>query len=67
MFIKANKAPSGKKNNDWVEREQLLFKSTDFGDDKDRALQKSNNTWIFANDIAYHKINDRNFDYSLIF
>ena len=27
----------------WVEREQLLFKSTDFGDDKDRALQKSDN------------------------
>ena len=59
------KAPSGEKNNDWVEREQLLFKSTDFGDDKDRALQKSNNTWTyFANDMAYHKNKlDRNFDY----
>ena len=58
------KAPSGE-NNDWVEREQLLFKSTDFGDDKDRALQKSNNIWTyFANDMAYHKNKlDRNFDY----
>ena len=37
------------------EREQLLFKSTDFGDDKDRALQKSDGTWTyFASDVAYH-------------
>ena len=54
MFTKENKAPEGE-DNLWVERDQLLFKSTDFGDDKDRALQKSDNTWTyFASDVAYH-------------
>ena len=33
------KAPEGEDNKNWVEREQLLFKSTDFGDDKDRAYK----------------------------
>ena len=48
------KAPEGEDNNNWVEREQLLFKSTDFGDDKDRALQKSDGSWTyFASDVAY--------------
>jgi arginyl-tRNA synthetase len=59
------KAPASNDNKNWVEREQLLFKSTDFGDDKDRALQKSDGTWTyFASDVAYHKNKvDRNFDY----
>ena len=59
------KAPAGEDNKNWVEREQLLFKSTDFGDDKDRALQKSDGTWTyFASDVAYHKNKvDRKFDY----
>ena len=59
------KAPAGEDNNNWVEREQLLFRSTDFGDDKDRALQKSDGAWTyFASDVAYHKNKlDRNFDY----
>jgi arginyl-tRNA synthetase len=49
------KAPKGENDNNWVEREQLLFKSTDFGDDKDRALQKSDKSWTyFASDVAYH-------------
>ena len=49
------KAPESESNSDWVERKQLLFKSTDFGDDKDRALQKSDKTWTyFAGDVAYH-------------
>ena len=58
------KAPIGEANSNWVEREQLLFKSTDFGDDKDRALQKSDGTWTyFASDVAYHKNKlDRKFD-----
>ena len=58
------KAPEGEDKNNWTEREQLLFRSTDFGDDKDRALQKSDFTWTyFASDVAYHntKIN-RKFD-----
>ena len=59
------KAPVGEKNSMWIEREQLLFKSTDFGDDKDRALQKSDGSWTyFASDVAYHKNKlDRKFDY----
>jgi len=49
------KAPKGEDDDKWVEREQLLFKSTDFGDDKDRALQKSDKSWTyFASDAAYH-------------
>ncbi len=58
------KAPEDNNKDNWVEREQLLFRSTNFGDDKDRALQKSDNTWTyFASDVAYHynKLN-RNFD-----
>ena len=59
------KAPAGEDKKDWVERQQLLFRSTDFGDDKDRALQKSDGTWTyFASDVAYHKNKvDRKFDY----
>tara|TARA_E500000178_G_scaffold94083_1_gene93000 strand:- start:2396 stop:4129 length:1734 start_codon:yes stop_codon:yes gene_type:complete len=59
------KAPAGENKDKWVEREQLLFKSTDFGDDKDRALQKSDGAWTyFASDVAYHKNKlDRKFDY----
>ena len=43
----------------------MLFKSTDFGDDKDRALQKSDGTWTyFASDVAYHKNKlDRKYNY----
>ena len=59
------KAPEGESDKNWVEREQLLFKSTNFGDDKDRALQKSDGSWTyFASDVAYHKNKlDRNYDY----
>lgn len=56
--------PKGKKPADWEEREQLLFKSTDFGDDVDRALQKPDGSYTyFAADLAYaqHKI-ARGFD-----
>ena len=58
------KAPAGEDDDNWVEREQLLFRSTDFGDDKDRALQKSDGAWTyFASDVAYHKNKlDRKFD-----
>jgi len=64
VYIGKIKAPVDEKKNSWVEREQLLFKSTDFGDDKDRPLQKSDKSWTyFASDVAYHnnKLN-RNFD-----
>lgn len=48
--------PKGKLPDDWEERPQTLFKSTQFGDDVDRALKKSNGAWTyFAADVAYHK------------
>ena len=47
--------PKGKLPDDWEEREQLLFKATDFGDDVDRPVQKSDGSWTyFATDMAYH-------------
>ncbi|MFT9424297.1 MAG: arginine--tRNA ligase [Acetobacter syzygii] len=47
--------PKGKLPEDWEEREQLLFRSTSFGDDVDRPLRKSDGTnTYFANDIGYH-------------
>ena len=47
--------PKGKLPEDWEAREQMLFKSTDFGDDVDRPIQKSDGNWTyFAPDIAYH-------------
>ena len=56
--------PEGKKSDNYEERNQLLFKSTNFGDDKDRALQKSDNSWTyFASDAAYHNNKlSRNYD-----
>ncbi len=47
--------PKGQLPDDWEQREQTLFKSTEFGDDIDRPLKKSDgsNTY-FASDIAYH-------------
>lgn len=56
--------PKGKTVEDWEPREQTLFRSTEFGDDVDRAIQKSDGGWTyFAPDIAYHwnKI-ERGFD-----
>jgi arginyl-tRNA synthetase len=46
--------PKGKTPDDWEPREQTLFKSTDFGDDVDRAVQKSDGSYTyFANDVAH--------------
>lgn len=48
-------APKGTKPDDWEMRPQTLFKSTDFGDDVDRAVKKSDGSWTyFAADVAYH-------------
>ncbi|TAJ32068.1 MAG: arginine--tRNA ligase [Reyranella sp.] len=47
--------PKGAKPDDWEDREQTLFRATQFGDDVDRPLKKSDGSWTyFANDIAYH-------------
>ena len=48
--------PKGGNLEDWEDREQTLFRSTDFGDDVDRPLLKSDGSYTyFASDIAYHK------------
>ncbi|WP_027835403.1 arginine--tRNA ligase [Maritalea myrionectae] len=48
--------PKGKTPEDWEDREQTLFKASDFGDDTDRALVKSDGSYTyFAADIAYHR------------
>ncbi|MBL4645335.1 MAG: arginine--tRNA ligase, partial [Rhizobiales bacterium] len=47
--------PKGKLPDDWEDREQTLFRATQFGDDVDRALLKSDGSYTyFASDIAYH-------------
>ena len=56
--------PKGEPSKNWKKVKRLIFKSTEFGDDLDRALQKNDGSWTyFANDVAYHshKIN-RKFD-----
>lgn len=48
--------PKGQKDDDWEDREQTLFRATQFGDDVDRPLLKSDGSYTyFANDIAYHR------------
>ena len=57
--------PKGVDIKDWKKTKRLIFKSTLFGDDTDRALQKNDGSWTyFANDIAYHadKVS-RNYDF----
>jgi arginyl-tRNA synthetase len=47
--------PKGKTPEDWEPRVQTLFKSTEYGDDVDRPVMKSDGSWTyFAPDIAYH-------------
>ena len=48
--------PKGKAPEEWEDREQTLFRATDYGDDTDRALVKSDGSYTyFAADIAYHR------------
>ena len=48
--------PKGKTPDDWEPREQMLFRATEFGDEVDRPLRKSDGTGTyFANDIANHQ------------
>ena len=59
------KPPKGEKDKNWKKTKRLIFKSTLFGDDMDRAMQKNDGSWTyFANDVAFHmdKVN-RNYDY----
>ena len=59
------KPPKGEESKNWKKTKRLIFKSTLFGDDSDRSLQKDDGSWTyFANDLAYHadKVS-RNYDY----
>jgi arginyl-tRNA synthetase len=48
--------PKGQAIEDWEDREQTLFRATEFGDDVDRPLLKSDGSYTyFAADIAYHR------------
>jgi len=48
-------APKGETPDDWEPVELTLFKSTQFGDDQDRPMKKSDGSWTyFGADAAYH-------------
>lgn len=55
IYVGVLEPPKGKTPDDWEPRPQTLFRASDFGDDVDRPLKKSDGSWTyFANDIAYH-------------
>jgi arginyl-tRNA synthetase len=56
LYVGVLEPPKGKTPDDWEPRPQTLFKASDFGDDTDRALMKSDGSWTyFASDIACHR------------
>jgi arginyl-tRNA synthetase len=55
IYVGTLEPPKGKLPDDWEERPQTLFRASDFGDDVDRPLKKSDGSWTyFASDLAYH-------------
>lgn len=55
LYVGVLEPPKGKLPEDWEERPQTLFKASEYGDDVDRPLMKSDGSWTyFASDIAYH-------------
>jgi len=55
IYVGVLEPPKGKLPDDWEERPQTLFRASQFGDDVDRPLKKSDGSWTyFATDIAYH-------------
>ena len=55
IYVGTLEPPKGKTPEDWEPRPQTLFRATEFGDDVDRPLKKSDGSWTyFAGDIAYH-------------
>mgnify|MGYP003122584029 FL=1 len=55
IYVGVLEPPKGKTPDDWEPRPQTLFRATEFGDDVDRPLKKSDGSWTyFASDIAYH-------------
>jgi arginyl-tRNA synthetase len=55
LYVGVLEPPKGKTPEDWEPRPQTLFRATQFGDDVDRPIRKSDGSWTyFASDIAYH-------------
>ena len=55
FYVGTLEPAKGKLPEDYEPRPQTLFRATQFGDDSDRPLKKSDGTWAyFANDMAYH-------------
>jgi len=55
IYVGTLEPPKGKTPEDWEPRPQTLFRASQFGDDVDRPLKKSDGSWTyFASDIAYH-------------
>ena len=55
IYIGVLEPPKSKVPEDWEPRPQTLFRATEFGDDVDRPLRRSDGSWTyFATDIAYH-------------
>jgi arginyl-tRNA synthetase len=55
LYTGTLEAPKGKLPDDWEPRPQTLFRATQFGDDVDRPVRKSDGSWTyFAADMAYH-------------
>jgi arginyl-tRNA synthetase len=56
VYVGTLDPPKGKTPDDWEPRPQTLFRATEFGDEVDRPLKKSDGSWTyFATDIAYHR------------
>src|SRR6266699_2148855 len=56
IYVGVLEAPKGKSPEDWEPRPLTLFRATQFGDDIDRPLKRSDGSWTyFAADIAYHR------------
>jgi arginyl-tRNA synthetase len=57
-------APKGQTPEDWEPVELTLFKSSQFGDDQDRPMKKSDGSWTyFGADAAYHLQKANNADH----
>jgi arginyl-tRNA synthetase len=56
IYVGTLEPPKGKLPDDWESRPQTLFRASQFGDDVDRPMKKSDGSWTyFASDIAYHR------------
>ena len=56
LYVGTLEPPKGKLPDDWEERPQTLFKASEYGDDTDRPVRKSDGSWTyFASDLAYHQ------------